>query len=351
MGVALTLNGAVPVFVGSGLSFQESERARKRDSNMKSEKEAAMPPWGQQTAGDVEAIQSDFGVPEHWKIGQGLGGAALRNSWDEFIASTLKLLSACLWPAYDIQERDWPAQTEALRISTTRADLALLAEMQSESPTLINKPVRSPVGGPVPQSHLRHFEFEDASRLGRSHADYDATLSADRMAEVPIFIGEGIGKKSASTAKQLKRFLQRPRPYQMAYLQGVTNYHYLFAESAHSPSMISGHGIAGMIGVGTVIDKWLQANRTISTGSMQALQQYAVDIGDRRVFAGVHYPADNLSSWIVTMILGKEVFENKNTVRYLAEAITERSEVYRRIQLHQGDAYKAALKELHKLMA
>ena len=34
-----------------------------------------------------------------------------------------------------------------------------------------------------------------------------------------------------------------------------------------------------------------------------SLQQYATDFGDRRVFAGLHYPSDTLITWLICFML------------------------------------------------
>ena len=64
---------------------------------------------------------------------------------------------------------------------------------------------------------------------------------------------------------------------------------------------------------------------------MPALLQLAVDIGDRRVFAGIHYPSDAIASWIVVKTLADHVFRNSEVKGLLLEAIKTRSEVYAKL--------------------
>jgi len=299
-----------------------------------------------QTVSDIAATQENFGVPKDFKIGQGISGPALRNAWNQFVAETLKLIGEALWPLYDFPARDWPSGTDEMRRAITEADLTIMRDFHDPATDRMNQLVTSPVAGPVRSTHQQHFEREDGSILGRMHAEYDATLSPERLAAIPVLIVQGLDKKTASTSKQLKRHLQRPRPYQMAQMAGVHNFRHHHADSANSPSMISGHGLSGMISVGTVIDSWLKSGFP-ENDSFVALQHYAVDIGDRRVYAGVHYPSDNLSSWITAMRLGKEVFDSPKTLHHLWMAITERSPVYAAIKASKADAYAKGLKLLH----
>lgn len=307
---------------------------------------AVFPPWGIQTVSDIAATQENFGIPKDFKIGQGISGGALRNAWNQFVADTLKVVGTAVWPQYDFSIKDWPAGTEEMRRAITEADLNIMAKFQDPAADMMNQLVQSPVAGPVRSTHQQHFEREDDSILGRMHAEYDATLSAERLARIPVLIVAGLDNKMASTSKQLKRHLQRPRPYQMAQVAGMRNFRHHHADSADSPSMNSGHGLAGMISVGAVINEWLKSGFA-EDDSFVALQHYAVDIGDRRVYAGVHYPADNLASWIIALRLGKEVFESTKTLHHLWEAITQRSLVYAAIKDFPGDAYAKGLQLLH----
>lgn len=83
---------------------------------------------------------------------------------------------------------------------------------------------------------------------------------------------------------------------------------------------------------------------------IEALEQFGVDIGDRRVFAGVHYPSDNLSSWILALRLGREVFADPRVWLFLAEAIQKRSAVYQTLVSSGKSAYSDALGEVNGLI-
>jgi hypothetical protein len=107
------------------------------------------------------------------------------------------------------------------------------------------------------------------------------------------------------------------------------------ATSAISPALISGHSFqsclagaaafynARMLGIDARIDA--------------ALKQHSVDGGDRRVFAGVHYPSDNISSWITVMLVAPNVTPDLDGAKWVWQAITQHSLVYKTI-----DAFVAA---------
>jgi len=71
--------------------------------------------------------------------------------------------------------------------------------------------------------------------------------------------------------------------------------------------------------------------------SAKVLQQFTVDVGDRRVFAGVHYPSDNLASWFTALNLVPRVFDEEvapDIKAFLWEAINSRSIVFDAIKKH-----------------
>ncbi len=84
-----------------------------------------------------------------------------------------------------------------------------------------------------------------------------------------------------------------------------------------------------------------------------ALQQFAVDIGDRRVFAGVHYPSDNISSWYAALRIIPHIFDGQSAATFLWTAITTKSLVYgallEHIAAHPSSPYRAPLARLRQV--
>jgi len=95
----------------------------------------------------------------------------------------------------------------------------------------------------------------------------------------------------------------------------------------------------------------------MNCNSVDKLRQFTVDIGDRRVFAGVHYPSDNLSSWYTALKLIPHVFTEPTDawVRdFLWKAIDLRSIVFgaikNHIAAHPNDSpYRDAVAAIRKL--
>jgi hypothetical protein len=72
------------------------------------------------------------------------------------------------------------------------------------------------------------------------------------------------------------------------------------------------------------------------------LRQYSVDVGDRRVLAGVHYPSDNLGSWTTALLLATCVCNGDTAGRaMLWQAISTQSVVYSAISAASGPAAAA----------
>jgi hypothetical protein len=86
--------------------------------------------------------------------------------------------------------------------------------------------------------------------------------------------------------------------------------------------------------------------------------QYAVDFGDRRVMAGVHYPSDNLGSWLLALDLIPRVCSpdtGAEVKRRIWTAISARSVIFRILKRVLGGSqehvYRSAWDELHKRAA
>jgi hypothetical protein len=104
--------------------------------------------------------------------------------------------------------------------------------------------------------------------------------------------------------------------------------------------MISGHCLDGCL-AGTWVAWYLKSeadgvDHLDWTRVRPAMQQWVVDIGDRRVMAQIHYPSDNIGSWWVALsFLGQlEAYGSPTGAwmrAFLKEAI-ERSVIYRALK-------------------
>ncbi len=59
----------------------------------------------------------------------------------------------------------------------------------------------------------------------------------------------------------------------------------------------------------------------MSATQREELCKLAIDLGDRRVFAGVHYPSDNAGSWRIALDITKILGVDRAAHQFLVEAI------------------------------
>jgi hypothetical protein len=91
--------------------------------------------------------------------------------------------------------------------------------------------------------------------------------------------------------------------------------------------------------VGAALEQLLNSGQTIT----DAFRQYLVDPGDRRVMAGVHYPFDNIASWLM-IFLAIPYVRNQGAKEEFWQAIGK-SKVYRLMAEADG-VYRPALEAL-----
>jgi hypothetical protein len=304
-----------------------------------------LPPWGQ-----IDEHQT--WLSQHWQIpvkwGHGKEGAnGACPQWRSWLDDVVGTIDTTLWPVYQPRGASM-ASPKVKRL--LEADFELLSKLHS----YISHGIK---GSSSRATHARFFAEEDQGvcKVGSSYNVYDDTLDSHDLANMPNTLEDGSVLKVGTLHLQLKQIFQRPRPSQVAYILGMKTYKYLAAASANTPSLVSGHSLQGSIaGCHAFVD--LRLNAQNKTHSRERMQQFTVDVGDRRVFAGVHYPSDNLASWITALKLVPHVFEptvTPDVVAFLWEAITEKSDVYDAISTHvksRGDsAYGPAIKALDEL--
>jgi hypothetical protein len=203
----------------------------------------------------------------------------------------------------------WPrgAANVHLQEEVTRRDLAMIASMQKYW-------VEQPYPG-VP-NHSSLVLAEDSNPLANC-ADYlrDPNVTALTRAEVAACIRNCIGR----SVLNLKADFQRIRPWQAAAILGLPQYLYHSSLTAHTPALPAGHALQGLFYTYAIYEKhraYLDANPALR----ERLQQLAVDIGDRRIIGGLHYPTDNLGAWILASHLGRAVF-GSDFVSFLISAL------------------------------
>ena len=104
-------------------------------------------------------------------------------------------------------------------------------------------------------------------------------------------------------------------------------------------------GLFGGVGVHQL---WAEQGGDYSPALRATLEQYAVDFGDRRVMAGVHYPSDTLISWLACFALLEKVVSPAavaESASFLRRAI-RRSHVLRKVQTSTHPSSCVAYKRL-----
>lgn len=317
--------------------------------------ESGYPPYGH-ISRDYRLEADQQAVPPRFKIA-GRPGAA--EEWRRFVDREVAALAGFLWPRCDRAARLWVGAAVAGMDGLTKADLSLMKDLslklQDEASVLLYDPhddQKVPTLKGLKRSHLDLFHAEDRSArptLNVYLPDLDASLLADIDKAVADWL-QGYGDAHIFFKLQF----QRPRPYQMSYLLGAAadDYVYRFGSSAVTPSLISGHSFSGLVvRCGALIEKRLGIERNLN--ALAGMQQYMVDIGDRRVFAGVHYPSDNMASWYCALRLCDHLYSTagQEAKRMMWTAISKHSAVYAAVEKAAavaGSPYAAPLAVLQK---
>ncbi len=298
------------------------------------------PPYGHMNAGFMHDVWTRR-VPLNFRVN---GVPTDENGFARWVESLVGHMAEFLWPRYvHGATPHWNGAAALTAKDLTIADFELLK-------TLRAKLVETPVGRDksLTQTHKALFFSEDL-KPWPTYASYETALTPElltKMQEAMVKTNFNFGPAPL----RFKALQQRPRPYQMALLLGIRDFAYEWAQSAVTPSIVSGHSLQGLLaGAGAYTTHMLELAKVAS--APQHLQQWAVDVGDRRVFAGVHYPSDNLASWYVALhmcdnyVYGELGQEAKH---FLWQAISKRSLVFEAMVQH-GGIYDAPLAELRKL--
>lgn len=256
------------------------------------------------------------------------------NAWqqqrlDEFVAT--------LWPRFDFEKREWVGDARSFAEDLTKIEVDVMIETLMGTDHILNTYPSSPLAIDGIENHLKHYEYEDQSPHppGMSYRQYDRTLGED---EEKVFLetmikaisaGKSIGKKAAGHF-WFKFNMQRPRPLHAAMVfQRETNFVSELSQRGQHPSIVSGHCFQGTMMACAVLENWLITNPNLTQERIESLAQYMVDFGDRRVFGGVHYPTDNVASWVLALSLIPEVFDDSQPILdFVRSAVINRSKVY-----------------------
>jgi hypothetical protein len=264
-------------------------------------------------------------VPDGFAVG-GRPGTPLE--WRDVVNAIVDELAEFLWPRFDSATGSWQGNAQQTAMALTTADLALMTGALASKLT-------EAVGGDGAKLKVTHkfmFEEEDESKPGTPYPMLDHYL--------PSVPAEGLTQLKDAIKKSVvgfgpgplrfKELLQRPRPHQVAFMLKKP-LSFEWARSSMTPSMVSGHSLTGLLGrCSGYMSGRLRLQLEDVAGAIGELQRYSVDFGDRRVFAGVHYPSDNLASWFVALRLCDHFYGEVGHVAkaFMVKAIRDKSTVF-----------------------
>lgn len=252
-----------------------------------------------------------------------------------------------IWPAWSYSQSEWVGDATQFAQEATKAELRLMIERFQKTPILDELPIGSKsVKEQDRETHLWHYRVEDGLALDHHRfstlvsksigANYYLYNSSVDLRVFPKWFAENPRPKIHGLF-DFKPHFQRPRPHQTALTFGFSDFDWKIARAGtHTgihPSLMSGHCVQGILYGCKALEAWISSGASPSQDDLGSLAQYSADFGDRRVFAGVHYPSDNIASWIIALRLIPYLFEPKAEILAFAlDAITNRSTVYKLVQ-------------------
>ena len=265
----------------------------------------ALPPYGYMNSSYMWDVDTRR-VPESFALG---GRPATALEWRAYVEQFVDDVADFLWPSYDFQTQTWCGAAQLKAMKLTHADLDLMRT--TLSPKLLEAVLVRPddESSMCEVTHKSMFQKEDEPTEPTLFAMLDLYLPTVPAAMLASLKNDSLNALGAFGPAPLrfKERMQRPRPYQVAFMFKRSDFSWELAKSSMTPSIPSGHSLQALIGFCSGYMA-LRLELQDVAGAIDALQQYSVDFGDRRVFAGVHYPSDNIASWLCALKLCDHLF-------------------------------------------
>jgi hypothetical protein len=272
-------------------------------------------------------------MPEEWHAEKDLskpdrftnadGTPATEPQWIAWHDAMADDLAAFLWPRF--VGGVWLGAAQGSMDALTGADLELMGPMFDTLAQVI---------AGTSLKHEQMFLAEDPRppNVG-GMLIYAPNAPNELVQHFDKLVMDGVARIGFPATINLKRRMQRPRAYQVALLVAPGRpFRYRAASSATSPAMVSGHCLQASMALVNVVAEHEAEQGPLPAAVVSRLQQYFIDAGDRRVFAGVHYPSDNISSWYAGLRLCCHVFDTEakraRARQVLWDAISQKSTVY-----------------------
>ena len=299
----------------------------------------------------AELDEDKLYVPLDWQPATH-SDAERRSSWELWKADMVSCLDA-LWPAFRGDIPPTQVGRRAHRVAVTKADLELMYEVLL--PQMAGR-----VTSDDAIDEREHWELYAREDVLEPPPDPSETLIFYSPGLARRFDGCYVGAFATGRARklgtlllQLKTHFERPRAYQTSVLLDAARpFPHEYAASGCTPSFVSAHCLQALMGAAYFHDRIGISTEDLPNSAVQSLQQYAADVGDRRVFAGVHYPSDSLGSWLVAVTLTPRVFPPSSVdraMRFVTSAI-RRSFVYRSLASTDNEVLRRAMHTLESRM-
>ncbi|MDC6167048.1 phosphatase PAP2 family protein [Paucibacter sp. XJ19-41] len=298
------------------------------------------PPYGEMHAEMLSYLASNA-QPKGFRLTPQSSTDATPQEWLSWLENLTNTIAGFLWPRYD--DRGWHGASQQHMLALTRADLQVMDGLRP----CLTQAISHCRSGHCTAQHLALFEQEDQNAPVATLAEYDASFYAHHGSRFRAAVVTGGADIARPLSLHLKRRLQRPRPYQASCLLGQVGFSYRLAKSGVTPSMVSGHCLQGVLALCQVLIS-LSSELASDSIAQACVRQFLIDTGDRRVFAGVHYPSDNLGSWYAALCLCPHVFgvDAQRVKSALWDAINSHSLVLRAMRAAGDPVYLPLLAEL-----
>jgi hypothetical protein len=254
-----------------------------------------------------------------------------------------------------IKRHLWPDDPVA-RERITRADFDIMERLSLDTPASEVQQV-----GPAPlNKDLYEIEDFDVFNIDLLHEWDSFVFTALRYADSEFLsVNNPKGSQSFFDSQldkakgdcevlihNLKGEFQRCRPYQAYWLlQGgdMRSKKVQQTFSGQSPAIPSGHAWLAFYWLICCLAKGLPKHVV-----PKSLQQACVDIGDRRVFAWVHYPSDSLASWYGALQLANESIGVTQIIKTKLKESLQQSSVWQEVS--KTTEFAAAVREVCELL-
>lgn len=279
------------------------------------------------------------------------------DDWETFFDSLIEDLADQVWPKW-VENIGWSGGATKFFEEATKAELNIqVAEIQKKNLLAEAPRFTKTASALLQRDHFWLFALEDdiSIRLPefvRAHyprykdpTPEEIDLAKFGLASIAYYDPALVDGRSFLAYQrmythkyeglyQTKLVFRRPRPHQMAFGLNIEDFrHHQALWSVHTgnhPSLVSGHCIQGFLLACTLIEMALEGGVKVNDLPLASYRQFAADLGDRRVFAGVHYVTDNISSWITVLRVIPWIFHDWEIyVKFCVESIVKHSAVYR----------------------